>query len=400
MPVTLQAAVAHHQAGRFREAAAVYRAILDANPMDADALHLLGVVQLQTGDYENAADSIEQAVQLNPGNGEYVFNLGMAQAALKRFPDACQSFERVLEIDPNDAAAHANLGNVLLEQDKLDEAIANYRRALEIDPKSREAHNNLGNAWRRQGRLDDAVASYRNALAADPGFTEARENLDQALAAHGVIEQERDHYHRALGLAPSDEEGAEGDGVGGDTEITLPAGAETGLFLSVWDNLVLDVDLIRAIGEAHQAFRPIDPVTMFWYDCGGSQPRTPANPMERLAEIIIATVKPAKLAGVEYWTHTMEAGTGLAVHVDRDEKLFTVANRLAHPHIGTVYYPKPMSYTGGELVVNFDNVIKPRFNQLVAFNGSLPHMVRPVESGVRYSIALNLWGVTPSTYLE
>ena len=122
--------------------------------------------------------------------------------------------------------------------------------------------------------------------------------------------------------------------------------------------------------------------------------------MERLAEIVIATVKPQKLAGVEYWTHTLEAGNGVAVHVDRDEKLFTVANRVAYPNIGTVYYPKPTPYTGGELVVNFENFVKPRFNQLVAFNGSLPHMVRQVESGVRYSIALNLWGDTPSTYLE
>ena len=163
---------------------------------------------------------------------------------------------------------------------------------------------------------------------------------------------------------------------------------------------MLDEDLIRAIGEAHRAFRPIDPITMHWYDCSGSHPRTPGNPLERLAEIVIAMVKPPNLAGVEYWTHTLEAGNGLAVHVDRDEKLFTVANRLAHPDMSTVYYPKPMSYTGGELVVNFDNVIKPRFNQLVAFNGSLPHMVRQIESGMRYSIALNLWGVTPSTYLD
>ncbi len=392
MPGSLQAAVEHHQAGRLREAAAVYRAILDANPMDADALHLLGVVQLQTGDYENAADSIEQAVQLNPGNGEYFFNLGMAQVALKRFPDACQSFKSVLALDPSDAAAHDSLGNVFLEQDKLEEAIASYRRALRIDPRSREAHNNLGSALRRQGKLDDAVVSYRNALEVDPGFIDARDNLDQALAAHGVIEQERDLYHRALGLDP--------DAAGDDTEITVPAGAETGLFLSVWDNLVLDEDLIRAIGEAHPGFRPIDPVTMFWYDCGGPHPGTPANPMERLAEIIIATVKPAKLAGVEYWTHAMDVGSGLAIHIDRDEQLFTVANRLTHPDISTVYYPKPMSYAGGELVVNFDNVIKPRFNQLVAFNGSLPHMVRQVESGVRYSIALNLWATKPMTYSD
>ncbi|MBY3751909.1 hypothetical protein [Azospirillum formosense] len=35
-------AIGHHRAGRMGEAAGVYRAILDADPRQADALHLLG----------------------------------------------------------------------------------------------------------------------------------------------------------------------------------------------------------------------------------------------------------------------------------------------------------------------------------------------------------------------
>ncbi len=39
-----QTALAHHQAGQLREAEALYRQILAAQPQHADAWHLLGLV--------------------------------------------------------------------------------------------------------------------------------------------------------------------------------------------------------------------------------------------------------------------------------------------------------------------------------------------------------------------
>ena len=48
---TLQTGLEHHQAGRFAEAETIYRQILAANPGDADALHLLGILANQTGNH-------------------------------------------------------------------------------------------------------------------------------------------------------------------------------------------------------------------------------------------------------------------------------------------------------------------------------------------------------------
>ena len=42
-------AVAHHQAGRFAEAAAAYQQVLEQAPKDVDALHLLGLLAHQSG---------------------------------------------------------------------------------------------------------------------------------------------------------------------------------------------------------------------------------------------------------------------------------------------------------------------------------------------------------------
>src|SRR5258708_15916147 len=42
-------AQAHHEAGRFREAEAIYRQVLDVSPSHPDALHLMGLLAYQPG---------------------------------------------------------------------------------------------------------------------------------------------------------------------------------------------------------------------------------------------------------------------------------------------------------------------------------------------------------------
>jgi hypothetical protein len=171
------------------------------------------------------------------------------------------------------------------------------------------------------------------------------------------------------------------------------------LFLSVWDELVRDADLAAALDRVHRDFHLIDQSTFFWYDMTSPARRSPANPIEELAELVVRTVRPQKLAGVEYWSNTLGEGENMPIHQDKDEKLFWTKKQLAHPAISTVYYPGVTDFAGGELTVNRENILRPRANQLVAFRGSLPHGVNKVASGERRSIALNLWSRTPTTYL-
>ena len=54
---TLQQALEHHQNGRLNQAEQLYRQVLQVDPRQADALHLLGVLAQQAG-------KIDVAVQL------------------------------------------------------------------------------------------------------------------------------------------------------------------------------------------------------------------------------------------------------------------------------------------------------------------------------------------------
>lgn len=78
MSPLLQQALAHHQAGRLREAEGLYRQILEREPRNADAWRLLGVVALQRGRPDAAVASFRRSLELNDGLALTWSNLGEA----------------------------------------------------------------------------------------------------------------------------------------------------------------------------------------------------------------------------------------------------------------------------------------------------------------------------------
>ena len=100
-----------------------------------------------------------------------------------------------------------------------------------------------------------------------------------------------------------------------DSEHQSRTGAspDATLFLSVWDELVRDAALAESLDRIHRDFHLINRSTFFWYDMTMPGQRSPANPIEELAELVVRTVRPQKLAGVEYWSNTLGEGVGVAV---------------------------------------------------------------------------------------
>jgi len=172
------------------------------------------------------------------------------------------------------------------------------------------------------------------------------------------------------------------------------------MILSLWDGLVADSGLKDRLQAVFDEFRLIDRSTFYWYPRVLEGAAAPGNPIEELAELVIAKVQPGRLAGVEYWTNSLDTGEHMHLHHDKDERLFWQTRELRHPLIGTVYYPDRIAFTGGELVIDGKHLVSTGPNQLAAFRGNLTHGVQKVKSGIRQSIALNLWAETPMAYGE
>src|SRR5258706_16071957 len=101
----LQAAIAHHQAGRLSQAETHYLEILEVEPDHPDALHYLGVIASQAGKHEIAGALINKAISANPSSPTYHNNLGNVLRAQGRLNDAIASFLQALSFNPDYAEA-------------------------------------------------------------------------------------------------------------------------------------------------------------------------------------------------------------------------------------------------------------------------------------------------------
>ena len=130
----LATASRHHQAGRLRQAGALYRKILNAHPGNPDTLHLFGVLQHQLGRHEEAIGLLGDAVRAAPDQAPFHYNLAEACRLTGRFDDAVASYRRARELAPDMADISLGLGKTLLELGDLDAAIECIRRAIELAP--------------------------------------------------------------------------------------------------------------------------------------------------------------------------------------------------------------------------------------------------------------------------
>lgn len=198
----IQLGMKHHSAGDLPTAESIYRQVLEAEPKQPDALHLLGTIAHQVGRNDVAVELIGEAVAIKPDYPEAHNNLGAALLELGRVDEAVASYEQALEIAPDRAETHNNLGNALKEQENLEQAVESYQQALALNPDFAEAHFNLGNTFKDQWQLEDAAASYRDALAARPKFAEAQSSLAYVLQELGRLDEAIALYRDALTHAP------------------------------------------------------------------------------------------------------------------------------------------------------------------------------------------------------
>jgi len=195
-------AVQHHNAGRLREAEHIYQRILQADPNQPVALHLLGVVAHQVGQHDAAVDLITKALAIEPADADAHYSLALALHSLHRRDEALASYNTAIALKPDNAEAHYNRGIVLQHLGQLDEAVASYHEALSIKPGFAEGWNNLGDTLQTQGHLDEAVASYHKSLAIKPDYAEAHNNLGLAYQGLGKLDDAVAGYRNALAIKP------------------------------------------------------------------------------------------------------------------------------------------------------------------------------------------------------
>jgi tetratricopeptide (TPR) repeat protein len=79
----LDAALAAQKAGRYAEAIALYEAVVEREPRNFDALHMLGVAHYQVNDFPRAYEKVRAALSIMPNDAGARVNLELIEAALE-----------------------------------------------------------------------------------------------------------------------------------------------------------------------------------------------------------------------------------------------------------------------------------------------------------------------------
>jgi predicted O-linked N-acetylglucosamine transferase (SPINDLY family) len=196
----IEAALAHHRAGRLAEAEMLYRQVLGAVPDHADALQLLGILAGQTGNLDAALELLGRAIVLEPAVAEHQYNRGELLRRAGRWDEAIASLDRAIALKPRLANAHATRACVVQQQGRLDEAVAAYRRALELGADDPVIDNNLGSALNDLGALDQAIAALGRAIERAPEYADAYANLGAVLHRAQRLDESIAACRRAIEL--------------------------------------------------------------------------------------------------------------------------------------------------------------------------------------------------------
>ena len=199
----LNLGIKHYQSGKLPEAEACYQQVLQWQPNNADAWHLLGLIASQQAQYQTAIERIERAMRLNSTNPIFYNNLGNIYQRQGNLQGAIELYQKAIQLQPNYADAYNNLGNTYQEQGQWTKAIDCYQQAIQLQPHLANVYGNLGVAYQKQGQWTEAIDCYHQAIQLQPNHAVAYKNLGGVYQQQGQWTEAIDCYQQAIQLQPN-----------------------------------------------------------------------------------------------------------------------------------------------------------------------------------------------------
>ncbi|MEM9070418.1 MAG: tetratricopeptide repeat protein [Myxococcota bacterium] len=222
---------------RLPEAIAEFRAALQLDSENADALYGLASAQRRSRQLDAASTTLERlavldsaypglalergrvfeaqgrperavrmfqrALSTNPDDMSLLLRLGAAQVAAKQLDEAETTLQRVLEAENANAEAQHFMGRVAFGRENYEAAQQYLDRAVALDPAVGDYHLWLGWTYLRQNNLARAMESVSKAIDIDENLGAGYYVRGQIALRGGAVRDASRDFERALQLQPS-----------------------------------------------------------------------------------------------------------------------------------------------------------------------------------------------------
>lgn len=126
---TIADGIQAYQAGQFEQSLSIFKTILQAEPINVDALNMASVLALQLARHEEAENFLRRLIEVHPDWSTAYNNLGVCLLRSGRYEAADACYEEAVRLDAGDAAARNNL-RALRSKRQTGESEGQYTRRL------------------------------------------------------------------------------------------------------------------------------------------------------------------------------------------------------------------------------------------------------------------------------
>ena len=164
------------QGGRYAEAVAVFRKLLETEPGMTDVWQMYGEACMKLGREDEALAALQQAARLSPLNAQVMMALSDYYLAIGNYEEARKHAEAAG--DSGSTSPHENLARIALVKGDLDAAEREARAGLEKYPMRRIPHLMIARSRHDRGDYPGALAEIDLAARPRSGDTTPLQNLN------------------------------------------------------------------------------------------------------------------------------------------------------------------------------------------------------------------------------
>lgn len=177
--------------------------VLLIQPLNFNALHMMGVVLGNINKHQEAKSFLKKAIEVDPNNYFASFNYANSLLETEEYKEATFYYQNAIKINQSSPEAWTNYGKSLFHLNEYSKCLECYEKALRFDPAYFPALINKSNLLIVLGKNRDALIILNKALLINPSILEIWFNMGVAFTRLDLNEEALASYNKVIEINPN-----------------------------------------------------------------------------------------------------------------------------------------------------------------------------------------------------